>query len=97
MKELEYISYSAQKKTYTYIGKYKDPLYGELEVSLVEGKLTIHLNNFTKATLEHWHFDTFRATYERAWDGTANAAFILNDLGKIAKLNFDDMQFSKIK
>ena len=80
-----------------YIGKYKDPLYGELEVSLVEGKLTIHLNNFTKATLEHWHFDTFRATYERAWDGTANAAFILNDLGKIAKLNFDDMQFSKIK
>jgi CubicO group peptidase (beta-lactamase class C family) len=80
-----------------YTGKYKDPLYGELEVSLVENKLTIHLNNFLKATLEHWHFDTFRATYQRAWDGTANATFVLNDLGKVVKLNFDDMQFGKVR
>jgi CubicO group peptidase (beta-lactamase class C family) len=80
-----------------YTGKYRDPLYGELEVALHENTLTIHLNNFTKATLDHWHFDTFRATYEKAWDGTANATFVLNDLGKIGKLNFDDMQFSKVK
>lgn len=80
-----------------YTGKYKDPLFGELEISLKENKLTIHLNNFTKATLEHWHFDTFRASFEKIWDGTANATFRLNELGKVMNVTFDDMQFTKLK
>ena len=80
-----------------YTGKYKDPLFGELEISLKENKLTIYLNNFTKATLEHWHFDTFRASYEKVWDGTANATFRLNELGKVMNVTFDNMQFTKLK
>jgi CubicO group peptidase (beta-lactamase class C family) len=80
-----------------YAGKYADPLYGEVEVTLVDNKLFINANNFLKATLSHWHYDTFRGEYEKDWYGKANATFTLNAAGKIEKLNFEGMEFEKAK
>jgi len=78
-----------------YTGKYTDPLYGEVQVSILDNQLVFNINNFAKATLEHWHYDTFYGTYEKAWYGNATAQFTLTADGKVEKLEFDGMEFKK--
>jgi len=78
-----------------YAGKYTDPLYGELEVIIQNKKLLITINNHIKATLDHWHYDTFRGEYDKAWNGIALAQFSLNATGKIEKINFDGFGFKR--
>lgn len=78
-----------------YAGKYTDPLYGELEIVLKDSMLIVDLNHFMKATLRHWHYDTFLGGYEKAWNGIATALFSIDDTGKIEKVNFDGMEFLK--
>lgn len=80
-----------------YEGKYTDKLYGEAEVKNIDGSLRITTNNFLTATLQHWHFDTFRGDYEKGWYGKAVASFSLNATGEIEKLNFEGMEFVKAK
>lgn len=81
-----------------YAGKYTDPLYGELEVTIQNKKLFININNNRqKATLDHWHYDIFRGEYDKAWNGTALAQFSLNATGKIEKINFDGIEFKRQK
>jgi hypothetical protein len=80
-----------------YAGKYTDPLYGELEITVTNGALMFSANNFLKATLSHWHFDTFRGMYEKDWYGSAFANFSLDTSGKIEKVDFEGMVFKKEK
>ncbi len=80
-----------------YAGKYNDPLYGELEVTIKNKKLLININNYLKATLEHWHFDTFRGEYNKSWYGNALAQFSLDATGQLEKINFEGMEFKKKK
>jgi len=79
-----------------YAGKYTDPLYGELEIAVVNGALAFTANNFLKATLSHWHYDTFRGMYEKDWYGKAIANFSLDTSGKIEKVDFEGMVFKKV-
>ena len=46
-----------------YAGTYTDPLFGELIITQQENTLVCTLNNVVKATLEHWHYDTFRGSF----------------------------------
>lgn len=78
-----------------YAGKYVDPLYGQIEITLEGNILNINLNNFAKAKLEHWHFDTFRGWYDKKWYGKANANFSFGSDGKISKVNFDGLEFKR--
>ncbi len=80
-----------------YAGKYTDPLYGELVISVSGDKLTIEVNKFLRATVTHWHYDTFRGDYEKAQYGTGLAQFTLNSEGKAIAVDFDGMDFSKAK
>ncbi len=80
-----------------YAGKYTDPLYGQLEITVINGALAFTANDFLKATLSHWHYDTFRGMYEKDWYGNAIANFSLNTAGKIEKVNFEGMDFVKEK
>jgi hypothetical protein len=80
-----------------YEGIYTDPLYGTAEVKVVAGNLSVQLNNYLKATVQHWHYDTFRGDFEKAWYGKAMAQFGLNAEGKISKLDFDGLMFEKVK
>lgn len=79
----------------TYAGTYTDPLYGELTVEVQNSSLVVTVNNFVKATLDHWHYDTFRGVFEKQWWGKTNATFTINDLGKISSVNFAGMEFSR--
>lgn len=80
-----------------YIGKYTDPLYGEVQVSALANQLVFNVNDFVKATLEHWHYDTFYGPYEKAWYGNATVRFTLSAAGKVEKLEFDGMEFGRVK
>ena len=78
-----------------YAGKYTDPLYGEIEVTVREKNLIANLNQVTKATLAHWNFDTFYGQYEKSWNGKVKAVFSINALGEVDKVNFDGRDFVK--
>lgn len=78
-----------------YAGTYTDPLYGELVITLEGNNLVCNLNNVVKATLEHWHYDTFRGYFAKRWWGKTNALFTLNTQGKISKVGFEGMEFKR--
>lgn len=78
-----------------YEGTYYNSLFGEAEVVLEGNKLVINLNHYLKATLAHWHYDTFRGGYEKDWYGKATASFQLNASGKIEKLSYEGMEFTR--
>ncbi|NUN99942.1 MAG: serine hydrolase [Saprospiraceae bacterium] len=78
-----------------YTGTYTDPLYGEVQVSILDNQLVFNINQFVKATLPHWHYDTFYGPYEKAWYGNATARFMLKTTGEVEKLEFDGMEFEK--
>lgn len=79
-----------------YAGKYSDPLYGELEITVSGNNLLVNINHFEKATLQHWHFNTFRGPYEKDWYGKAIANFILDTSGKVQKVDFEGMELKKV-
>jgi len=78
-----------------YTGKYSDPLYGEVIVAADGDRLTFNVNNYVKATFDHWNYDTFRGWYEKKWYGKGNATFSFSADGKISKVNFDGIEFKK--
>ena len=80
-----------------YAGKYTNPLYGDVEITVTGNQLVVVLNNFVKATLDHWHYDTFRGWYEKKWNGKTNATFVLGVDGKVNSLNSDGTEFMKSK
>jgi CubicO group peptidase (beta-lactamase class C family) len=79
----------------TYAGKYSDPLYGDVEVTVKNNQLTFNINNFVSATFDHWHYDTFYGWYEKKWWGKGFATFSVDAEGKVSKLNFDGTEFKK--
>ena len=64
-----------------YVGKYTDPLIGDAVVSLKDGKLSVQFTSQLSATLEHWHYDTFKATYNKGWFSPDFLSFNLDELG----------------
>jgi len=79
-----------------YAGTYTDPLFGELIITQQENTLVCTLNNVVKATLEHWHYDAFRGSFEKLWWGKTNATFTLNTQGKVSKVGFEGMEFRRV-
>ncbi len=78
-----------------YTGRYTDPLYGELIVTKENDELILAANQFLKARVSHWHYDTFRGWFDKRWYGKINANFSLDDKGKVSKVNFDGLSFTK--
>lgn len=60
-----------------YAGTYKDPLRGEVVVTLDEGILQVRYGTGYAGPLEHWHFNTFRASWTADWRGTTLVNFLL--------------------
>ena len=79
-----------------YVGSYTDPLYGKADVTMKDGKLFLSVNKVMTGTLDHWHYDTFRMTYDQFWNGTDPVSFALNTQGKIDKLNWGGAELTKV-
>jgi len=70
-----------------YVGKYSDPFYGSMDVTIANGKLSLKVNNELTASLDHWQHDTFQATWNKRWWGEDLMAFQLNPItGKVDSL-----------
>ncbi|WP_288425139.1 serine hydrolase [uncultured Spirosoma sp.] len=78
-----------------YAGTYTSPLYGEATVTVTGDRLAFNVNNVLTATLPHWHYDTFRGAYDKAWYGKVMAQFTLNPAGRIQTLSFDGLTFGR--
>ena len=80
-----------------YTGHYEDELYGFIDVSLKEGKLTALINTKQKAVLEHYHYDVFKVVFENKWYGKDFITFQLNVDGTVSGINSGGIIFSKRK
>ena len=78
-----------------YTGTYTDPLYGELIITRENDDLVLVANHYLKARVSHWHYDTFRGWFDKRWNGKLNASFMLDTKGKVSRVSFDGIQFTK--
>lgn len=69
----------------SYAGTYADSAFGEVKVQEENGKLVLRAGT-TSADLEHWHYDTFKATYRNAARSAVLATFRLSGQGSVAAL-----------
>jgi len=65
-----------------YAGTYSDPLRGDVEVTAVDGGLRLHYGPGFVGSLEHWHYNTFRAKWTAEWRAPALVTFALNAAGR---------------
>lgn len=69
-----------------YAGTYTDDLYGEMELTYENGGLVLRYSPDYVADLEHWHYDTFRATWRREGFGGTNVTFSLDARGRVRQM-----------
>lgn len=69
-----------------YAGTYTDPLYGTVEVRLEGHGLVVEVGPQFVGDLEHWHFDTFQATWRDETLGQAWVEFRLDRLGEVSEV-----------
>lgn len=72
-----------------YAGTYKDPFYGRVEVVFRDGMLELASSKELRATLKHWHYDTFRADWNDNWRPDSFVSFGLSEEGKVESISFD--------
>jgi CubicO group peptidase (beta-lactamase class C family) len=83
-----------------YAGTYQHDGYGEATVQEEGGRLVLHYGPAFIGDLEHWHYDTFQATWRDRLQGKALVTFTLNTQGridtlKIAMWNISDLVFKR--
>ncbi len=70
-----------------YAGTYTSPLFGVVTVSERAGQLHARYGEGFVGALEHWHYDTFKVTWEAAWRGTALVTFQIDQRGSVASVS----------
>jgi CubicO group peptidase (beta-lactamase class C family) len=70
-----------------YAGTYSDSLYGTREVTIENGVLRLRSSSTASATLEHWHYDTFRARWDARWRGTQLLTFTIGADGLPSRID----------
>jgi CubicO group peptidase (beta-lactamase class C family) len=69
----------------SYVGTYTDDAFGDVMVQDQNGTLVLQAGRIS-ADLEHWHYDTFKATYRGPARATALVTFRLSGQGSVAAL-----------
>jgi CubicO group peptidase (beta-lactamase class C family) len=67
-----------------YAGTYVNEVFGPLAVTANGGSLRVQLGSAYQGPLTHFHYDTFTATWDARWRGTARATFRLDGRGRVA-------------
>jgi hypothetical protein len=71
-----------------YAGTYTDSLYGDIVITEKDGALSFQFGRVGGA-MEHWHYDTFRASMAAPVPTKATVSFILDAKGAPAELKLD--------
>jgi CubicO group peptidase (beta-lactamase class C family) len=80
-----------------YAGTYNGDIYGAVKVVKEKDKLVLHFGPAFVGDMEHWHYDTFRATWRDPIFPKALVTFTLNSQGKVAEVKFKGMDGSELK
>ncbi len=73
----------------SYAGSYSDSLHGTVVVtSDGQGRLMMRYGTGFVGELEHWHYDTFRASWEAEWRGKSFVTFVLGSKGLSTSMQF---------
>jgi CubicO group peptidase (beta-lactamase class C family) len=73
-----------------YAGQYQNPAYGDAEIALQNGKLTLHLHAID-SDLEHFQYDTFIAKFLRP----TRLTFNLDADGNVSKFTVAGIEFKR--
>lgn len=74
-----------------YAGTYVDNFCGEAKVTEENGKLVVHYGPTSKADLEYWHYDTFRATWRDPMFAPEFVTFTFDKMGAVETMNVESM------
>ena len=69
-----------------YAGEYGNDMYGDATVSFENGTLTMRRGPNFIGTLEHWHYDVFRVTWNDRTMGRQFVSFTLDPKGQVADM-----------
>ncbi len=83
----------AKKEARRVRGTYSDPLHGEVIVSGDDRGLRIQYGSAFVGTLDHWHYNTFRATWQATWREPALITFDLDEDGQPDVLEMMNARF----
>jgi CubicO group peptidase (beta-lactamase class C family) len=72
-----------------YAGSYQSEVFGTLTLAREGGRLVLRYSDDYVADLEHWHHETFRATWRRTGFGSAFVTFRLDPRARIAALELE--------
>ena len=72
-----------------YAGTYTSDLYGDVRLTVQDGRLVLNYAPDYVADLEHWHHDTFRANWRREGFGRAFVTFGLDRRARAVRLELD--------
>lgn len=78
-----------------YAGSYEDPLYGTVEVTREGDGLRLEYGPGLQGPLEHWHYDTFRVSFDAAWRGERWVTFVPGPEGTIERLEMGGSEFTR--
>ena len=74
-----------------YAGTYVDSMYGEAVVREQGGGLAIAMGPAFDGTLEHWHLDTFRATWRDPFIGQTFVTFVIDHTARASRLSVENL------
>ncbi len=80
-----------------YAGSYADSLVGSIQIRIEDGHLALQFGSQLHAPLEHWHFDTFEARWDNAWQGTDLVTFTMDAAGTIDGLWYAGRRLGRSK
>ncbi|HEX2668202.1 MAG TPA: serine hydrolase [Gammaproteobacteria bacterium] len=70
-----------------YAGHYSNELYGDVNITLENGKLRLRASKRLTGELRHWHHDTFQVQWDYAYFGKSYITFGLDAFGKPVSLD----------
>jgi CubicO group peptidase (beta-lactamase class C family) len=74
-----------------YAGTYADSMYGEATVKLESGKLVVRYGPAFTGDLEHWNYDTFRASWRDKRLGKSFITFALDARARVSEMKVEGL------
>ncbi|MFT3933493.1 MAG: serine hydrolase [Chitinophagaceae bacterium] len=78
-----------------YTGKFSNKKFATVEIALKDNMLIIDMPANIRLMLDHWHYDVFRASYNRWWFGHAWVQFLMDKAGKVGSVKIDGIEYIK--
>jgi hypothetical protein len=78
-----------------YAGTYENATYGAATVALRDGSLHLTFGSGRIGSLEHWHYDTFRATWQDERRSPSPVVFLPDGTGGVAALRIQGITLQR--